>query len=953
MKKTAKYLKENIKGDVYSDELSLGLYSTDASIYKIKPKLVVVPRDEQDVLTTIKTAFEHKISLLPRGAGTSLAGQTVGESIVMDFSKYMNKIIEFNEKEKWIKVQPGLVHSKLNAYLKPFGLLYAPDEATINRANIGGVVANNSSGSRSLVFGKAIDHILEVKIALASGKVITLGETTKEIAKSKAQQIDEEGKIYKTLVDIIEEDEQEILDRYPKVMRRVTGYSLDEFVDDKPWNMAKLISGSEGTLATILELKLNLIDLPKKRSITVVHFKDRLEAISTVETILTHKPSAIELLDDNVINIALTNPSTKPISNFIQGRPGALLIVEFFGEKDKELRQKHDKLTEHLKEINRGYAYPFYTMEDPVFNNVWEVRKQGLGLLLSVKTDEKAIPFIEDLCIPIPHLPEYVNQILNFCNNLDTKVILYAHASVGVLHIRPVLNLKLEEDIKKMKSISEFALDRVIKYKGSWSGEHGDGISRSFGIPKFYGDKIYNDFKKIKTAFDPEGLMNPGKIVNPFPMDENLRYGADYEEINIDTIYHYRKEEGFNTLINMCNGVGVCHRVSGGVMCPTYKATLDEKNSTRGRANALRLTISGELGEGDLTNNELWEALDLCVSCKSCKTECPSNVDVAKLKSEILQKHYDKKGYGIREFFIIMSDTMSKTFSGILSSVVNSVIKTKLFRASLEKIAKIDARRILPLYARYSLKRWYKNEFQSTAKGEEVVLFADTYTNYHEPEIGKAVINLLNKLNYQVKLVDTGGSKRPLISNGFLRKAKSYSDKIMNILTPYIEKELPIIVIEPGSYSALVEDIPDLMEDEFKAKMLKNSVISIERFISDKINKGEIKEKFISSLNTHILHGHCHQKALEGMEHLENVFKNTEGTYEILDVGCCGMAGAFGFEKEHYDLSKKIFDTELKPSLDNLPKGSTILATGFSCRHQLKDFSDFDIKHWAEVISVK
>ncbi len=953
MKSIITGLKESIKGDVYSDELSLGIYSTDASIYKIKPKLVIVPKDKQDVLRTIKTAFEHKISLLPRGAGTSLAGQTVGASIIMDFSKYMNNILEFNEKEKWIRVQPGLVHSELNAYLKPYNLLYAPDEATINRANIGGVVANNSSGSRSLVFGKAIDHILEVNIALSNGKVITLGEISKTEAKNKAKQNDEEGKIYKTLIEIIEEDEQEILNRFPKVMRRVTGYSLDEFVDKKPWNMAKLISGSEGTLATILDLKLNLIDLPKNRAITVIHFKDRLEAISTVETILTHKPSAIELLDDNVINIALTNPSTKPISTFIEGTPGALLIVEFFGENDIKLKEKHDKLEKRLKEINRGYAYPFYTMDHPTFNNVWEVRKQGLGLLLSVKTDEKAIPFIEDLCIPIPHLPKYVDQILEFCDNLNTKVILYAHASVGVLHIRPVLNLKSQEDINKMKSISEYALDRVIEYKGSWSGEHGDGISRSFGIPKFYGEKIYNDFKKLKTAFDPYDLMNPGKIVNPFPMDQNLRYGADYNEVKIDTIYHYRKEEGFSTLINMCNGVGVCHRVSGGVMCPTYKATLDEKNSTRGRANALRLTISGELGEGDLTNNELWEALDLCVSCKSCKTECPSNVDVAKLKSEVLQKHYDKKGYGIREFFIVMSDTMSKTFSGFYAGIINSIIKTKLFRIVLEKIAKIDARRILPLYSRYTLNKWYKNKFKSTATGQEVVLFADTYTNYHEPEIGKAVINLLNNLNYQVKLVDTGGSKRPLISNGFLRKAKKYSDKILQILTPYINNEMPIIVIEPGSYSALIEDLPDLIDDEFKAKMLKNSVISIERFISDKISKREIKNKFKSSLNHHILHGHCHQKALEGMKYLKNVFNNTEGTYEILDVGCCGMAGAFGFEKEHYDLSKKIFDTELKPSLDNLPKGSTILATGFSCRHQLNDFSDFEIKHWVEIIDVK
>ncbi|HEB62517.1 MAG TPA: FAD-binding oxidoreductase [Bacteroidetes bacterium] len=945
-----KNFKKEIKGEVYDDDLTRGIYSTDASIYKIMPKLVVVPKDEDDVLTTIKFASEHKISLLPRGGGTSLAGQTVGDSIVLDFSKYMTNILEFNEKEKWVRVQPGLVHSELNKFLEPYGLIYAPDEATINRANVGGVVANNSSGSRSLVFGKAIDHILEVKIALASGKVINLGEITKEEAQKKAEQEDEEGNIYKTLIEILEKDEKEIIARYPKVMRRVTGYSLDEFVEGKQWNMAKLISGSEGTLATILDLKLNLINLPKKRSITVVHFKDRLEAISTVGKILEHKPSAVELLDDNVINIALTNPATKQISGFIQGHPGAILIVEFFGENYDELLEKHKKLETDLMKSGRGYAYPYYQMDDPEFDNVWEVRKQGLGLLLSVKTEAKPIPFIEDLCIPIKHLPEYVDRVLEFCHNLDTKVSLYAHASVGVLHIRPILNLRLQEDIDKMRKISEFALDRVIEYKGSWSGEHGDGLSRSYGIPKFYGDVIYNDFKKLKTAFDPHGLMNPGKIVDPYPMDTNLRYGADYKEIEVSTLYHYRKEEGFSTLINMCNGVGVCHRVSGGVMCPTYKATLDEKHSTRGRANALRMTISGELGEGDLTNEELAEALDLCVSCKSCKTECPSNVDVAKLKSEVLQKKYDKKGYGIREFFIIYSDLMSKYLSGALSGIVNAVIKTKIFRKTLEKVAKIDARRILPYYAKYSLVRWYNKEYR-TNNDKEVVLFADIYTNYHEPEIGKAAIGFLDKLGYKVILVNTGGSKRPLISNGFLRKAKQYSSKIIEKLQPYMDREIPVIVIEPGSYSALADDIPDLMDDEFMAKILKNSVVSIERFVSDLVTSGKVKNKFKSTLKHHVIHGHCHQKAIEGMEPIENIFKFVEGTFEILDVGCCGMAGAFGFEKEHYDLSKKIYDIELDPVVSKLTTGSTILATGFSCRHQLRDFSDKEIKHWIEVLS--
>jgi FAD/FMN-containing dehydrogenase/Fe-S oxidoreductase len=942
----------DIKGDVYSDELNLSIYSTDASIYKIKPALVVVPKDEEDVINTIKYANHNKLSILPRGAGTSLDGQTVGNSIVIDFSKYMNKIIEFNREEKWIIVQPGLVHSELNSFLKPHGLFFAPDEATINRANIGGVVINNSSGARSLIWGKAIDHVLESKIILPSGERLILGPVTREDAAIKAGQDDEEGRIYKTFIDIIENDEDEIRERFPKVMRRVSGYPLDEFIDGRPWNMAKILSGSEGTLATLVEVKLNLVELPKKRSITVVHFTDRLEALRAVVNILEHKPSAIEIMDENVISIAKTNPATSLISGFIEGDPKAILIVEFIDEDFEILFKRHESLIAELKTNDFIYAFPYFKSNEKNFENVWEVRKFGLGLLLSIKTEAKPIPFIEDSCIPVEHLHEYIKGIIEFCDDLNVEVVIYAHASVGVIHIRPILNLRLQEDIDKMEKISHFTLDKTIEFKGSFSGEHGDGLSRSYGIPIYFGEKIYDDFRKLKYAFDPEGLMNPGKLVDADYLTENLRYGTDYKENRVETVYHYRKEEGFSTLVNMCNGVGVCHRVSGGVMCPTYKATMNENASTRGRANAIRLTISGELGHGDLTNNELLDVLDLCVSCKSCKTECPSNVDVAKLKSEITQKKYDKQGYGLREFFILYSDLLSRYISGPFAGLVNNIQKTTIFRKTLEKIAGIDSRRILPSYASRNLDNWYKNEFKLSAQGREVVLFSDTYTNYHEPEIGKSVIKLLNDLNFRVHFVNTGDSKRPLISNGFLKKAKKYGEQIVQKLLPYIEKQIPVIVIEPGSFSALYDDIPDLIDDEKNALLLKQNVKSIEVFLADAIKSGEINQKFHSSLSHHIIHGHCHQKAIDSMEPLEILMKNTEGSFEILDVGCCGMAGAFGYEKEHFDLSKKIYENELGAKISALPLDTIILATGFSCRHQIRDMSGRTVKHWAEVVMV-
>lgn len=946
------FLKLHIKGEVYQDKLSLGIYSTDASIYQIKPLLVVIPKENDDILKTINIARENNLSIVPRGTGSSLNGQTIGKSIIIDFSKYMNQILEFNKDEKWIRVQPGIIHGELNKFLKTYNLHFAPDEATIDQAKVGGVIGNNSSGSRSLVFGKAIDHLLEAKVALTSGEIVTLGQVKKSELYSKSDINSHLSDITDTLVNIIDKDREEISKRFPKVMRRVSGYPLDEYLDDQNWNLAKIICGSEGTLATTLELKLNLETLPNHRGISLVQFDDRLEAIKYVPQILNHKPSAIELMDEEVIDVAKSNPSTASRSGFIDSKSKGILIVEFFGDNEEDIHSKHEFLKSNLSEINSVCSVTFYFENSSSFKDIWDVRKKGVGLLLSVKSEAKPIPFIEDLAIPVEHLHEYISKLLKFCDNLGVKIVLYAHASVGVLHVRPILNMHLQEDIDRMQKISEFALDCIIEYKGSWSGEHGDGISRSYGLQKFFGDKIYNDFRQLKSAFDPHGIMNPGKIVDPYQLTSHLRYGPDYKENTIETVYHYREEKGFSTLANMCNGVGACQKLSGGTMCPTYKATMDESASTRGRANAIRLTIAGELNEGKLENDDLMEILELCLSCKSCKTECPSNVDVAKMKSEILQKRYDNKGYGLKEFFIVYSDRLSSIFSGSLSYIINPIVKSIKFRKLLEFFTGFDARRILPSYAHKSLNHWVNKEFVPTGSGEKVIFFSDTYINHHEPEIGKSIISLLDKLDFQIKYLDLGDSKRPLISNGFLKKAKKAGEKIAEILKPYLDQNIPIIVVEPGSYSALADDIPDLIYDKVLADKLKKNVFSIEKFLANRIYDGRINIKFHSMLNHHIIHGHCHQKALEGIGYLETVLKNTEGSFEILDAGCCGMAGAFGYEKKHFSLSKKVFDNELKDKLSRYDDDTLILATGFSCRHQIRDFTNKKVKHWAEVVYV-
>jgi FAD/FMN-containing dehydrogenase/Fe-S oxidoreductase len=944
-------LKNSIDGEVYFDENTLGMYATDASVYQIFPRAVVVPRHEQDVSKIHEFAAKYQLNLLPRGAGTSLAGQTVADAIVIDFSKYMNQIIEFNQKEKWIRVQPGLIHSELNDFLKPFGLLYGPDPATTSRANIGGVVANNSSGSRSIVFGKAIDHILEITMVSASGELLHFRELAPGELNDKLHQKNFEGQIYQTLHSIIDADSDLIREKFPKVMRRVSGYCLDEFLEQEQWNLSKLMCGSEGTLGTITEMKLNLVDLPKHRGVCPVHYHNRMEAIEQVRHLLQFEPSAIELLDHNVIGIAKENPSTKSKSKFIKDDPGAILIVEFFGDTQEEVFLKYQRLKEFLDLETYSYHAPYYP-EGADYSDIWEVRKKGLGLLLSMRTPEKPVTVIEDACVPVEHLSDYIRDIVAKCDQLKTRVILYAHASVGVLHVRPVLDMRKAGDLEKFRELSSFSLQKVMHYKGSFSGEHGDGISRSYGIPIFFGEKIYQDFVKIKKAFDPENRMNPGKIVDPLEMDTNLRYGIAYTDQKVQTVYHYRKELGFDSLVHMCNGVGLCQRVTGGVMCPSYKASLDEKDSTRGRANVLRLTMSGQINEGELTNPELLKVLDLCVSCKSCKTECPSNVDMAKLKSEVLQMHHDRAGIGLRGYFIIWSDRFSKWLSGPFSGMVNQVLKTTLFRYCLQWFAKIDARRVLDPYARISLEKWYSKDFSPRAKGDEVILFADTYINYHQVEIGKAILKLLDKMDYRVVILNTGGSQRPLISNGFLRKAKIKATKVVEkLLSPQFEGK-PVIVCEPSAYSALVEDIPDLLDSGEDSRKIAEKVISLEHFMADYTLRTERDDVFSSTEKHHVIHGHCHQKAMEEMEYLHQIFRSTSGTYQIMDAGCCGMAGAFGFEKEHYDFSKKIFDGDLGKKIDQFPDEQLILASGFSCRHQIDDLSNKKVKHWVEILDL-
>lgn len=941
-------LQSEIKGDVLSDEYSLGMYATDASLYQIQPIVIVLPKHESDVTTAVQIAAAHQISILPRGGGTSLAGQTVGQSMVLDFSKYMNQVLEFNAAKKWVRIQPGIARDDLNLFLKNHGLLYAPDPATSSRANVGGMIGNNSSGTKSILYGKTIDHLLALKVLLSDGTILNINENSTEEYNAKCIGDTREAQIYKEFRTLIFQHSEEIKEVFPKTMRRVGGYPLDEFVYTDKWNLSKVFCGSEGTLGLTLEATINLEELPKEKAICVVHFEKRLDAIKAVPTMVGYNPSCVEILDDTVIELSRTNLTTKHHTQWIKGNPISVQIVEFFGDTNEEILRRAEQMVVRLKELGLGYAYPIFTSQKQM-DDVWMIRKKGLGLMLGRQGDKKAIAFIEDAAIPIDVLPEYIEEVQAVCDKYQTEAAVYAHASVGVIHVRPFLNMRAQEDVDRFKSIAEETFQLVKKYKGSWSGEHGDGLVRSPFNEDFFGSTLYQAFKDVKQLFDPLGIMNPGKIVDALPIDHNLRYGAAYLDDTLDTVFHYREDRSFQEAVHMCSGVGECRKKSGGTMCPSFKATDDEEHSTRGRANALRLAMSGQL-EGGLSNDRLIEILDLCLSCKACKSECPSNVDMAKLKSEVWQQKFDVGKVSLRDKLVNQSAAQSKMIAGPLAPLVNAIQHSAPFRWALDKTVGIDRSRKLPSFAKESLSKWFTKHYK-TKNEIEVVLFADTYINYHETHIGKSAVNLLDQCGYKVILADVGCCQRPRISNGWLRNAKKDGTTVAEKLLPFIKKKIPILICEPSCATSFNIDLPDLIDDKTLADAVKNGVQMIDIFLHQQIESGSLKGSFKPMQSNIKVHGHCHQKAIYGLQAIDSLYGNEHNNHEILDTGCCGMAGSFGYEKEHLDISKKVGEDRLFPAIRNMKEDEILVACGVSCRHQVAHFFEKKALHWVETVS--
>ena len=948
-------LVRKIQGEVLFDDMSRALYSTDASLYQIRPLGVVLPRSREDIVQAVRTAAKHGVHLLPRGGGTSLAGQTVSSGLVVDCSKHLSQVLELNPSQRWVRVQPGIVLDNLNHELKPYGLQFAPEVATSSRANIGGMIGNNSSGVRSVRYGKTVDHVLELSVMLSTGEELFLRSLNARELDGKRAQEDREGEIYRSISRIVDENREEIIKRYPRVMRRVGGYNLDYLLDPNQFNLARLIVGSEGTLAFVTEAKLNLEPLPAVRATCVVHFSNLIEAMQAVPVILEQTPSAVEILDHHSLELARGNPVTSGIcARFIRGKPQAILMVEF---SDGSRESLHPRMAAMQANLDGGFKSCYAS--DQIWQEeeqqiVWKVRKNTLGILLGVKGDDKPLPFVEDSCVPVEHLSQYISQILAICHRYQRRVVLYAHASVGVIHVRPILNLKKKEDVEIMRCISEEVFELVEKYGGAWSGEHGDGLVRSYKNREFFGEQLYQAFRRVKQAFDPLGLMNPGKIVEAQDLTENLRIDPQYRTRFPYTHFRFQDESGFDRAIEMCTGVGHCRKTLTGTMCPSYMATREESHSTRGRANALREAMAGRLGPDGLTSPQLYQVLDLCLECKACKSECPSNVDMAKLKYEFLAHYYARHGLPLRKK-LLSAARQTARWGSRFPRLTNFTLQSQPLRWFLDQFVGIDRRRVLPLYAHQRFSQWYgSNRARDGVQlsSDSVALFLDTFVDFYEPEIGMAATRLLETLGYRVVLADVGCCGRPLISAGRLTQAKHRGQFLVQGLLAYAQQGIPILVLEPSCLSALRDDYLDLLDDRDSCRKVARHVFSLEEFLSEDAVWSRLLDGIGHGPKRVLLHGHCQQKALIGTEPALKVLKSLQGTrVSEIDSGCCGMAGAFGYEKEHYNLSEKIGSQRLFPVLKTASADTEVVASGFSCRHQIRHFTGRRACHLAELLA--
>jgi FAD/FMN-containing dehydrogenase/Fe-S oxidoreductase len=963
-------LRRVVRGSVRFDPASRLLYSTDASMYQVEPIGVVTPRDPDDVIAAFDVARKQNVALLPRGGGTSLTGQTVNRALVLDFSQHLNGVLEVNAEELWARVQPGLVQDELNHHVRGLGLLFGPDTSTSNRATLGGMIGNNSGGSHSIAYGLTVEHVLELDALLADGTRVRFGTVTPTEFEAKTRLDGAEGWIYREVAAVRAEFAEEIRKRYPKHWRRVAGYNLNELVGaapisnrppsdrggladpapiNGPLNMARVVVGSEGTLLTVLEAKVRLVRRPKKTALDVIHYASIQEALESSQSILETGPHAVELTDKLILDLARENIEQRQRAAFVQGDPGAILIVEYAGESDAEVKAKVDALESRRARERFGYAaHLSYDLGEQ--QSIWKLRKAGLGLLLGMKGDKKPIAFVEDTCVEPRHLKDFVPRFADVFAKHDTTGAYYGHCSVGCLHIRPVIDLKTPRGLEQVKAIADEITDLVLEFGGTISSEHGDGRARSPFLERMYGPTLMQAFRRLKRAFDPDNRMNPGNIVDSPGILENLRYGISYKTWEPKTLLDFSAQGGFAASVEMCNGVGVCRKKLEGTMCPSYMATKDEEHSTRGRANALRAVLSGRLPAAEFTGQRLHDVMDLCLECKGCKAECPSNVDMAKLKYEFLYHYHQANGLPLRNrmFGRVAKINALGSRAPRLANAVNALAPVRWL---LEKTVGIDRRRPLPPLATETFEDWFRRRTPpATAPRGEVVLFHDTFVTYNTPEIGQAAVRLLEGGGHRVVLVDRKCCGRPLISKGMLDEAREHAAYNVARLAPYARRGVAIVGLEPSCLLTLRDEWVDLLRTD-DARLVGAQSALLEQFLLAERERG-LTLRFATGHGRRVLlHGHCHQKAMVGTASTVAALRWAGYAVEEVDSGCCGMAGSFGFEREHYDISVALGNRRLAPAVKAADPHTLVVAPGISCRQQIEHLAGRRAKHPAEALA--
>ena len=950
----ARELKKRVSGEVRFDPYSRVLYSTDASIYQMEPVGVVIPRNAEDVLAVMEIAGKNRVPVLPRGGGTSLAGQAVNHAIVMDFSKYMNRVLEVNPEERWARVEPGIVLDELNRQLAPHGLQFAPDPTTSNRACVGGAVGNNTCGSHSVIYGKTIDHVLELHTVLSDGSVAHFHALDDSQLETKMASGSLEAEIYRRVQSIAQDNKDEILARYPKIMRRVSGYNLDDFVDQapgntaRPLNMARMAVGSEGTLCVVTEAKVNLVPVPVRKALAVLHFRDMVRACEATWEILPHGPAAIELIGRMILDRCRESLGYARLMEFVDGEPDALLVVEFNGDSEEELVAKLDAIRADMDK--KRLVYASVDMVDPASQaNVWALRSAGLGLLMSTRGDSKPMPYVEDTAVDPQQLGEYVRRFDEIVKAHDTTAGYYGHASVGCMHIRPLVNLKTGEGLQKMVSIASEVSDLVLEFGGSLSGEHGDGIVRGVWTEKMFGPAIYQALREVKGVFDPQGIMNPGKIVDCPPMTENLRFDPGQEAISLDTKLDFSADRGYSGAVEMCNGMGACRKMSG-TMCPSYMATGEEEHSTRGRANLLRAVLSGAMPGETITSRRLHDALDLCLECKGCKAECQTGVDMAKLKYEFLDRYYEAHGTPLRARLFANINALSR-MGARFAPLSNWAGANPLSRLVLHTLLGIHRKRRLPRFVRQTFPDWFESRVAPTdGKLGTVVLFNDTFMNYNYPQVGVAAVELLEMAGFQVSLANSRCCGRPMVSKGMLDVAKAHARHNVDLLYASAAAGISIVGCEPSCLLTLRDEYPDLLGDD-RARVVASNSYMIDEFLMMLQEDGRLKLQFNDTEKKVLFHGHCHQKALVGTKQSMAVLRLPPGyRVEEVDSGCCGMAGSFGYEREHYQISMDIGSQRLFPAVEANGDEWEVAVMGISCRQQIEHATGRSARHVVEVL---